>query len=179
MESREHFNRCVCLSHASFIFVNFKTNLTFPRTEHLLIVIDVRCLTLNQDQVENKFAILITLTRFKSYLYSLLLYSSRCLMWSLWCSCGLVVKAEDSWLRGPGFKPPLRSPFFRHHSFGSKLGTKIVEKLIPGIFACTAILQMGGWTLRNGRLIKYSNMVVNELQACQPTETKVQSPKKK
>jgi hypothetical protein len=39
------------------------------------------------------------------------------------------VKAEDSWPRGPEFKPPLWRPFFRHHSFGSKLGTKIVEKL--------------------------------------------------
>jgi hypothetical protein len=42
-------------------------------------------------------------------------------------SRGLVVKAEDSRPRGPGFKPPLRRPFFRHHSFGSKLGKKIVE----------------------------------------------------
>jgi len=39
-------------------------------------------------------------------------------------SCGLVVKAEDSRPRGPGFKTPLWRPFFRHHSFGSKLGTK-------------------------------------------------------
>ncbi len=44
-------------------------------------------------------------------------------------SRGLVVKAEDSRPRGPGFNPPLWRPFFRHHSFGSKLGTKIVEKL--------------------------------------------------
>ncbi len=43
---------------------------------------------------------------------------------------GLVVKAEDSWPRGPGFKPPLWRPFFRHHSFGSKLGPKIVEKTL-------------------------------------------------
>ena len=42
-------------------------------------------------------------------------------------SRGLVVKAEDSWLRDPRFKPPLWRPFYRHHSFGSKLGTKIVE----------------------------------------------------
>ena len=39
---------------------------------------------------------------------------------------GLEVKAEDSLPRGPGFKPPLWRPFFRHHSFRSKLGTKIV-----------------------------------------------------
>ncbi len=42
-------------------------------------------------------------------------------------SCGLMVKAEDSEPRGPGFKPPLWRPFLRHHSFGSKLRTKIVE----------------------------------------------------
>ena len=40
-------------------------------------------------------------------------------------SRGLVVKAEDSWLRGRGFKPPLRRPFFRHHSFGAKIGWKL------------------------------------------------------
>jgi hypothetical protein len=50
-----------------------------------------------------------------------------------------------------------------HHSFGSKLGTKIVEKLKPGIVACAVILQMGGWTLRNGQLIKSSYMAQNEL----------------
>ncbi len=44
-------------------------------------------------------------------------------------SRGVVVKAEDSWPTGPGFKPPLWRPFFRHHSFGSKLGTKFVENL--------------------------------------------------
>ncbi len=44
-------------------------------------------------------------------------------------SRGLVVKAEDSWPRGPGFKPPLWRPFFRHHSFGSKLGTKLWKTL--------------------------------------------------
>jgi hypothetical protein len=38
---------------------------------------------------------------------------------------------------------------------------------------------MGGWTLRNGRFIKSSYMVLNELRACQPTETKVQKKKKK
>jgi hypothetical protein len=58
-------------------------------------------------------------------------------------SRGLVVKTGDSWQRGPGFKPPLWRPFFRHHSFGSKHGTR------PGIVAYAVILQMGGWTLRN------------------------------
>ena len=42
-------------------------------------------------------------------------------------SRGLVVKAEDSCPRGPGFKPTLWRPFFRHHLFISKLGTKIME----------------------------------------------------
>jgi hypothetical protein len=55
---------------------------------------------------------------------------------------------------GPGFKPPIWRPFFKHHSFGSKLGTKIVENSKPGIVACAVIPQMGGWTLRNGQLIK-------------------------
>jgi hypothetical protein len=44
-------------------------------------------------------------------------------------SRGLMVKAEDSRPRGPGFKPPIWRPFFRHHSFGSKLGIKFVEKV--------------------------------------------------
>jgi hypothetical protein len=61
------------------------------------------------------------------------------------------------------FKPPLWRPFFRHYTFGSKLETKIVEKLVPGIVACAVIPQMGGWTLRNGWLIKSSYMVSNEL----------------
>jgi hypothetical protein len=49
-------------------------------------------------------------------------------------SRGLVVKAEDSWPRGPVFKPPLWRPFFRHHSFGSKLGKKIVENSNLALF---------------------------------------------
>jgi hypothetical protein len=39
-------------------------------------------------------------------------------------SRGLVVKAEDS---VPGYKPLTMETIFRHISFGSKLGTKIVE----------------------------------------------------
>jgi hypothetical protein len=74
-----------------------------------------------------------------------------------------VVKAEDSRLRVPGFKPPLWRPFFRHHSFGSKLETKFEEKLLPGIIACAVIPHMGGWTFRNGWLIEFSYMVLNEL----------------
>jgi hypothetical protein len=74
---------------------------------------------------------------------------------------GLVVKAEDSWPRDPGFKPPLGRPFFRYHLFGSKLKTKIVEN--SNLALLHVIPQMGGWTLRNGRLIKSSYMVLNEL----------------
>jgi peroxiredoxin len=55
--------------------------------------------------------------------------------------CGAVVE----WLRQ---KTHDHFSFFRHHSFGSKLGTKIVEKLYPGIVARAVILQMGGLTLR-------------------------------
>jgi hypothetical protein len=40
---------------------------------------------------------------------------------------GLEVNAEDLLPRGPGLKPPLWRPFFRHHSFRSKLETKLVE----------------------------------------------------
>jgi hypothetical protein len=38
-----------------------------------------------------------------------------------------VVRAEDLYLRGPGFEHPLKKLFFRNHSFGSMLGAKIVE----------------------------------------------------
>ncbi len=44
-------------------------------------------------------------------------------------SRGQVFKAEDSWPRGPRFKPPLWRPFFRHHLFGSKVGTKMRKTL--------------------------------------------------
>jgi hypothetical protein len=36
-------------------------------------------------------------------------------------------------------------------------------------------MEIGGWTLRNGRILKSSYLVLNELYwNCQPTETKVQ-----
>jgi hypothetical protein len=54
---------------------------------------------------------------------------------------------ERSWVQTPTVETIFQA-------FGSKLGTKIVEKLLPGIVACAVIPQMGGWTLRNGRLIK-------------------------
>jgi len=42
-----------------------------------------------------------------------------------------------------GSNPPLRRPFFRHHS------KKTMEcSNLPGIVACTVILVIGGWTLR-------------------------------
>jgi hypothetical protein len=67
------------------------------------------------------------LINFKKKLF-FILYPIYKLIVSLQASSrGLVVKAEDSWPWGPGFKPPLWRSFFRHHSFGSKLGTKIVE----------------------------------------------------
>jgi hypothetical protein len=42
-------------------------------------------------------------------------------------------KAGDSWLRGRGFKPPLRRPFFRHHSFGSKTWSKHWVEINPAL----------------------------------------------
>ncbi len=42
-------------------------------------------------------------------------------------SRGLVVKAEDSWPRGPGFKPPTMETIFQALFIRSKPGTKIVE----------------------------------------------------
>ncbi len=45
-------------------------------------------------------------------------------------SHGLVVKAEDSWLRGPGLKPPLWRPFFSSTiHLDQNLERKIAEKL--------------------------------------------------
>ncbi len=71
-------------------------------------------------------------------------------LWKHFCrkvsSRGLVVKAEDSWLRGCGFKPPteetiFQAPFIWINSLEQKL-------IKPGIFAYAVILQKGGWTLR-------------------------------
>jgi hypothetical protein len=44
-------------------------------------------------------------------------------------SRGLVVKAEDSWPRGPEFKPPLWRPFFQAPFIWMEAWNKIVEKL--------------------------------------------------
>jgi len=65
-------------------------------------------------------------------------------------TAGQVVKVGDSRLRCLGFESPLRRPFFMHHSFGSKNGTKeiIDYSNLPGVVACAVIPQMGGWTLR-------------------------------
>jgi hypothetical protein len=78
---------------------------------------------------------------------------------------------ERSWVQAPTIET-----FFGHHSFGSKLETKIVENSKPGIVACAVIWPMGGWSLRNGWFIKSSYMAKNELYACQLTETIVLSP---
>jgi hypothetical protein len=44
-----------------------------------------------------------------------------------------------------------------------KVWNKNSVKLLPGIVACAVIPQMGGWTLRNGQLVKPSYMAKNEL----------------
>jgi hypothetical protein len=43
-----------------------------------------------------------------------------------------------------------------------KAWNKNSGKLYPGIVACAVILQMGGWNLGNGWLIKSSYMAQNE-----------------
>jgi hypothetical protein len=53
-----------------------------------------------------------------------------------------VVKAEDSYLKGCEFELSLWRPFFRHHSFGLKLGTKIVEN---SILALLYVLKSRKW----------------------------------
>ncbi len=66
-------------------------------------------------------------------------------------SRGLVVKAEDSWLKGRGFKHPTEENIF-HAPF---IWIKSVEQKgimefanLPSIVACAVIPLMGGWTLR-------------------------------
>jgi hypothetical protein len=57
-----------------------------------------------------------------------------------------VFKEVDSWLRGFGFKPPLKRSFFMHHSFGAKAWSKkeiMVSSNLPGIVACAGIPLMG------------------------------------
>jgi hypothetical protein len=90
-----------------------------------------------------------------------------------------VVKAEDSWLRGRGFKP-FEEIIFTHRSFGSTAWSKKREmecSNLPGIVACAVIPLMGGWTLRTVGLQKTSFITNDELEACQLTRTKV-APKK-
>jgi hypothetical protein len=41
----------------------------------------------------------------------------------------VISRKTNIFLTCPGFKPPLRRSFFRHHSFGSKPGAKIKWKL--------------------------------------------------
>jgi len=50
-----------------------------------------------------------------------------------------------------GSNPPLRRPFLRHHSFGSKsLEQKEIMECsnLPGIVACAVIPLMGGLALK-------------------------------
>jgi hypothetical protein len=87
-------------------------------------------------------------------------------------SHGLVVKAEDSWLRGCGFNPPLWRPFFMHHSFGSKHGGKnwveINLALLHMLLSCKR---------EGGQLASKIQLTKDELKACQLTSTKL--PQKK
>ena len=80
---------------------------------------------------------------------------------------------ERSWVQTPTVETIFQAPFI-----WIKAWKIICGKLLPGIVAYAVILQMGGWTLRIGRLIKSSYMVQNELWACQLTETKKSKKKK-
>jgi hypothetical protein len=66
--------------------------------------------------------------------------------------------AERSWVQTPTMETIFQAPFIWIKAWNENFG-----KLYPGIVAYAVIPQMGGWILRNGRLIKYSYMVLNEL----------------
>ena len=83
------------------------------------------------------------------------------------------INAEGLLLRGCGFEPLLRRLFFVPFIW-IKVRTNIVQNSKPGTFVRAVILQMGGWILRNGWLIKPSSMVQNEMRACQLTKKALQ-----
>jgi hypothetical protein len=67
---------------------------------------------------------------------------------------------ERSWVQTPNMETIIQAPFIWIKAWNKNCG----KKLTPGIVACAAIPQMGGWILRNGRLIKKSSyMILNEL----------------
>ncbi len=80
--------------------------------------------------------------------------------------------SERSWVQTPTVETVFQAPFNWIKAWNKNCGT-----LKPGIDACAVNPQTGGWTLRKGWLMKSSYMVYNELEACQPTETKVQQKK--
>jgi len=65
---------------------------------------------------------------------------------------------ERSWVQTPTVETIFQAPFIWIKAWNNNCG-----KLLPGIVACAVIPQMGGWTLRNGWLLKSSYMVLNEL----------------
>jgi hypothetical protein len=80
----------------------------------------------------------LILTQFSFFsMYSLVLIRTRLtnqfhkckVLWKPASSRGLGVRAEDSWLRGRGYKPPLRRPFSGTIHLDQKPGAKIGWKL--------------------------------------------------
>ena len=69
-------------------------------------------------------------------------------------------------LKGSGFNPPLFRSFFVHHSFGSK-HEQLISITVRNLASIKSavILQMGGWILRNGWIIKSSSKVENDLRS--------------
>jgi hypothetical protein len=65
---------------------------------------------------------------------------------------------ERSWVKTPTMETIFQAPFI-----WIKAWNKNYRKLLPGIVAYAVIPQMGGWTLRNGQLIKSSYMLLDEL----------------
>ena len=63
-------------------------------------------------------------------------------------SHGQVVKAEDSWLRSRGFKPPTVETIFHVPFIWIKAWKQKLSGNQPGIVAYAVILQKGGWILR-------------------------------
>jgi hypothetical protein len=63
-----------------------------------------------------------------------------------------------------GSNPPLRRPFFRHHSFGSKLGTKIVKKTLTWHCCICCNPEKGRVDFEDGWLIKSSFITKDDMK---------------
>jgi hypothetical protein len=92
-------------------------------------------------------------------------------------SCGLVVKAEDSQLRGRGFKPPCEDHFSCTIHLDQSMEVKIEWKLTWHCCICCNPAK-GRVDFEDGWLIKSSFKTKDEMKACQLTRTKLSQKKK-